>query len=344
MIDHSPGAAPCVLLLGVTGTIGRATAASLLARGYRVICPLRSPTSAVKETLDQTSLTDAEFVVGDVTDSSFLTEKLFQNCRFDAIVSCLASRSGEPNDAWAIDYRAHKNLLAIASSNAVKQFVLLSAICVQKPKLAFQQAKLAFEKELSASGLTYSIVRPTAFFKSLSGQVARVRAGKAFLIFGDGQLTACKPISDADLANYLVDCLEQAALQNRILPIGGPGPAMTPRQQGRQLFELLEMDAHFQQVPPGLLAVIATILSVLGKVLPSLATKAELAKIGHYYATESMLVWDRETGRYSADATPETGKDRLVDYYRQLIDGSASLQLGNHAVFSDPKQRARAKP
>ena len=43
-------------------------------------------------------------------------------------------------------------------------------------------------------------MRPTAFFKSLSGQVERVRGGRPFLLFGDGTLTACKPISDADLA------------------------------------------------------------------------------------------------------------------------------------------------
>jgi divinyl chlorophyllide a 8-vinyl-reductase len=54
--------------------------------------------------------------------------------------------------------------------------VLLSAICVQKPLLEFQRAKLKFEAELQATAeadpsLTYSIVRPTAFFKSLGGQV-----------------------------------------------------------------------------------------------------------------------------------------------------------------------------
>ncbi len=80
----------------------------------------------------------------------------------------------------------------------MSHFVLLSAICAQKPVLAFQKAKLAFEAHLLEQGLTYSIVRPTAFFKSLSGQVARVKQGGPFLVFGDGRLTACKPISDAD--------------------------------------------------------------------------------------------------------------------------------------------------
>ncbi len=43
----------------------------------------------------------------------------------------------------------------------MSHFVLLSAICVQKPLLAFQKAKLAFEAHLPEQGLTYSIVRPT---------------------------------------------------------------------------------------------------------------------------------------------------------------------------------------
>jgi divinyl chlorophyllide a 8-vinyl-reductase len=76
-------------------------------------------------------------------------------------------------------------------------------------------------------------VRPTAFFKSLSGQVARVQQGKPFLVFGDGTLTACKPISDDDLGDYLAGCLTRPdSRHNRVLPIGGPGPAITPRQQG----------------------------------------------------------------------------------------------------------------
>lgn len=43
---------------------------------------------------------------------------------------------------------------------------------LQRPLLEFQKAKLAFEEKLCSVGdITYSIVRPTAFFKSLAGQV-----------------------------------------------------------------------------------------------------------------------------------------------------------------------------
>ena len=72
--------------------------------------------------------------------------------------------------------------------------------CCNKPKLHFQFAKLKLEAKLQEqSEISYTIVRPTAFFKSLSGQIDRVLAGKPFLIFGNGELTRCKPISDADL-------------------------------------------------------------------------------------------------------------------------------------------------
>jgi divinyl chlorophyllide a 8-vinyl-reductase len=199
--------------------------------------------------------------------------------------------------------------------------------------LAFQAAKLAFEARLMASGLRYSIVRPTAYFKSLSGQIARVEAGKPFLVFGDGRLTACKPISDRDLGDYLAGCLDDPRRWNRVLPIGGPGPAITPRDQAEWLFQRLGRPVKLRQVPVGMMDAIIAGLSLGGRVLPGLRAKAELARIGRYYATESMLVWDAAAGAYDAGATPETGQDRLFDFYEAVITGQARVDLGAHAVF-----------
>jgi divinyl chlorophyllide a 8-vinyl-reductase len=325
-----------VLVLGATGTIGRATVAELVSRGHEAVCLVRRRrTGGDKGTQapQERRLAGAELRFADVTDPGSLARAVHGHERFDALISCLASRTGAPADAWAIDYQAHIHALELATSVGVRQMVLLSAICVQKPRLAFQHAKLAFEEALIGSGLTYSIVRPTAYFKSLSGQVARLQRGKPFLVFGDGTLTACKPISDADLASYIADCLENRTLEDRILPIGGPGPAITPRDQGEYLFRLLGRAPRFKQVPPGFLRAIAATLGVMGKVVPPLAAKAELARIGHYYGTESMLVMDPKTGRYDADATPETGQETLFAYYRRLIEGRETVDLGEHAVF-----------
>ena len=325
-----------VLVLGGTGTIGRATVLALLARGHEVVCLVRPRTEAggvATADASERLLAGATPRYGDVTDAGSLARDGFGGERFDVLVSCLASRTGVAKDAWAIDYAAHLTALAAAKTAGVKHMVLVSAICVQKPLLAFQQAKLAFERALMGSGLTYSIVRPTAFFKSLSGQVDRVKRGKPFLMFGDGTRTACKPISDADLADYIASCLDDTSRYNRILPIGGPGEAITPKQQGEHLFRLLGREPKFKQVPLALLDTLVTGLGVMGRVVPALAAKAELARIGRYYATESMLVLDPATGRYDAGATPSTGTETLFDFYARLVRGEATTELGDHAVF-----------
>ena len=73
-----------------------------------------------------------------------------------------------------MDYQATLNTLEAARAQGAAHYVLLSAICVQRPLLEFQRAKLAFEEKLAAAGdISYSVVRPTAFFKSLAGQVRR---------------------------------------------------------------------------------------------------------------------------------------------------------------------------
>ena len=312
-----------VLLLGATGTIGRATADALAEAGCSV-------TALVRPASDHGPLPGTVFEGG--LDRASI-EKALVESGAGAVVSCLASRTGVAADAWAIDHAANSAALKAAEAAGVRQFVLLSAICVQKPRLAFQHAKLAFEAELQASPMTWSIVRPTAFFKSLSGQVGRLRAGKPFLVFGDGRLTSCKPISDQDTARFLVRCLHDEGMQYRVLPIGGPGPAITPLQQGEMLFEALGMSPRFKHVPVGMISTIIAGLTPLGRMSRRLAEKAELARIGRYYATESMLVWDEAATRYDAEATPEFGSDTLAEHYRRLAAGDISDTRGAHAVF-----------
>ena len=325
-----------VLVLGATGTIGRATALALAQRGHEVVCLVRPRAGVGGRLAPEASaamLDGCAVRFGHAADRTSLARDGFGGEEFDALVSCLGSRTGTPKDAWAVDYQANADALALAKGAGVRHVVYLSAICVQKPRLAFQQAKLAFENLLVESGPTWSIVRPTAFFKSLAGQVERVKQGKPFLVFGDGTRTACKPIGDRDLGEFLAGCLDDESRWNRILPIGGPGAAITPREQGERLFALVGREPKFRRAPFALLDAIIVILAALGKVSPALAEKAELARIGRYYASESMLVLDPATGRYDAALTPSTGSETLFDLYARMIRGEATIDRGDHAVF-----------
>ena len=310
-----------VLLFGGTGTIGRATAKALRAQGHRV-------TALIRPGADASLLPGCTVIRGEFPDAlpAAMTG-------IDAVISCLASRTGEPRDAWAVDHAANSAVLKAAVDAGVRHFTLLSAICVQKPFLDFQRAKLAFEGELQAAPLAWTIVRPTAYFKSLSGQVPRVARGQPFLVFGNGRLTACKPISDADLGRYVALTLTDPAKRNRILPIGGPGPAITPLDQAAMLERLTGRPVRIRRVPVALMHGIVGLLAALGTLSPRLRAKAQLARIGRYYATQSMLVWNPATRNYDADSTPEFGTDRLEDHYAATLRGEVADDRGAHAIF-----------
>ena len=140
-------------------------------------------------------------------------------------------------------------------------------------------------------------------------------------------------LGGGDLARFIAGCLTEPARQNAILPIGGPGPALTPIEMGAALFDALGLPPRYRRVSPRVISTIAEGLRMAGLFHRGLATKSELARIGHYYATESMLLWDAARQRYDAEATPEYGTETLIDFYRDLAAGRATIDRGDHAVF-----------
>jgi divinyl chlorophyllide a 8-vinyl-reductase len=274
-----------VAVAGATGYIGKFCVQECVRRGYNTIAVARKegPGSVFE---------GATTVVADVTDPASLEEKLFKNHKVDVVISCLASRSGTKSDSWLIDYQATANCLNEGVKADLRHFVLLSAFCVRKPLLEFQKAKLKFEKELrqasdaSDGKLTYSVVRPTAFFKSVSGQLEVVKGGFPFVVFGDGTMCKCNPISEADLATYMVDCIADPSKNNKILDLGGPDEGYTMAQQGELLAEACGVEPNIMKAPVGLFDAIIGALDFGGRFLDSLQDAAELARIGKYYAVE----------------------------------------------------------
>ena len=238
---------------------------------------------------------------------------------------------------------------------------LLSAICVQKPLLEFQRAKLRLEEAItSQSDVTYSIVRPTAFFKSLAGQVSLVKGGfdtassyvaralwqvylehrqgvlltlknagqvsivkggNPYVMFGDGQICKANAISEADLAIVMADCITNKDRWNKILPVGGPGKPVTPLEQSQILFDLFGLQPKYIKVPIAVFDVIVSAIEFMSKFFPSLVDTAEFAKIGRYYATEDMVA-------------PSYGTTTLKDFFEDVAkNGLKGQELGDQAVF-----------
>jgi divinyl chlorophyllide a 8-vinyl-reductase len=82
-----------ILVLGGTGTIGRATVRALVSRGHAVVCLVRRPAPLPA---------GATARVADVTDPASLARDGLRGEPFDVLISCLASRTGLPRRTRSI--------------------------------------------------------------------------------------------------------------------------------------------------------------------------------------------------------------------------------------------------
>ena len=320
-----------VLLIGVSGYIGRHVAKELVRKGYTPICPLRKNYPELKKELN---LTNESAPLCDLSKLESIEQVLQLHPDLVAVISCIASRTGGVKESWDVDYRLNENLLTAIKGRKAIKFIFLSAICVQKPKLNFQFAKLAFEKSLQGSGLDHTIIRPTAYFKSLAGQIERIKKGKRFIVFDNGKLSSTKPISERDLSTFLVETINSPSSRNKILSIGGPGPDLTQKDMGKILFDLVKAKPKFIYFPSFIFKLLSSILFPISMISDRVADLVEFLKIAHYYATESMLVWDKQAKEYSSRATPETGRDHLRSFYRRVLrSGINNDKLDSKRLF-----------
>eukprot|EP00956_Cyclotella_meneghiniana_P005972 scaffold7802_cov71-Cyclotella_meneghiniana.AAC.7 len=322
-----PGIGKTAIVAGATGYIGRAVVRECISRGYHTVSLVRNTTSASKDdaligsSLVQCNVVDEEElnkIVTEIANGKHLmlaSSSTTQPPPIDLLVSCLASPSGIESEVYSIDYSATLSFLNAGRTNNARHFVLLSAFCCRNPVLKLQQAKLKFESQLaSQSDMSYSIVRPTAFFKSVSGQFESISKGNSYVLFGDGEVTHCNPICERDLATYMCDCALETykeARWNRILNIGGPDEPLSNRQLAEMMFQSIGKPPKFVYVPTQIFDVSIGMIEVIAKNFPSQKWEdvLETAKIGKYYAVEDML---------TTNENEKFGKRKMMDHFEQI--------------------------
>jgi len=320
MADMVPGEACSgekLVVVGATGYIGKAVVREAVRRGYPTTAVVRDASKVATEAKFQ----GASIVEADVCAPSTLADGAFAKGSVDVVISCLASRSGSKKDSFAIDYQATLNCLDAARAAGARHFVMLSAFCVKSAErndpyaLQFQYAKKDMEEALRAQDdMTYSIVRPTAFFKSVSGQLEVVDKGAPFVYFdlGSGKSATCNPISEPDLANALIDTLTDDSKKNTVWNLGGPDMGMSMQQQGELVADVLgKEEAKLLGVPIGIFDVIINGLQGAANLFKSekLEDAAEFGRIGRYYAIEDML---------TTDPADKYGRTTLREHYERI--------------------------
>lgn len=199
------------LITGATGGIGR-----------RVVRLLRQREQSVRAFVRLTSRYSelehrgAEIFIGDL-----LEERDIQKASRD--VKYVISAHGSDSDALSLDYRANIELIDQAKANGVEHFVFISVLGADRgyEDAPVFKAKRAVERYLSASGLNYTILRPSGLASNLLPLVEQFRETGLYLLIGDRK-NRTSIVSTDDLAKIVVDSVTVEGARNQILPVGGP--------------------------------------------------------------------------------------------------------------------------
>ena len=281
-MNNGETSAKTVLIVGATGYIGGAVVAEAVQQGYDVVAVTRSQKK-------DGQFEGAEVVLADVTDPASIATAF--NRKIDVVISCLACRSGLARDFDEIDYKATLNILNLAQENGVDKFILLSAICIRKPDLPLQLAKLKMEDALIRSGIDYTIVRPTAYFWVFDVQSKMIQQGKPGYVIGSGDQARHNPIAKEDLAEFMVGSIRKTERQNRIFIIGGPevpDNIITYKESVLMIFESLGKEPKVVSVPGWVFTAVIQITRFIGIFSRKVGVFSEFLKIVYYYLENDM--------------------------------------------------------
>lgn len=199
------------LITGATGGIGR-----------RVVRLLRRREQSVRAFVRLTSRYSelehrgAEIFIGDLLEERDI-QKASRGVKY------IISAHGSDSDALSLDYRANIELIDQAKANGVEHFVFISVLGADRgyEDAPVFKAKRAVERYLSASGLNYTILRPSGLASNLLPLVEQFRQTGLYLLIGDRK-NRTSIVSTDDLARIVVDSVTVEGARNQILPVGGP--------------------------------------------------------------------------------------------------------------------------
>ena len=200
-----------ILVAGASGYLGKYILEELDSWGIPVLALVRAP-----EKLKDLNHRDMKIVKAEVTRP----ETLSGVCRdVETVISTVGIT--RPKDGLAymdVDYQANVNLLQEAERAGVRKFIYVSVIDGDKLRhLKDIEAKERFVDALKASGLEYTVIRPSGFFSDLRDLLCKAEKGRVVL-FGNGELKI-NPIHGADLAEV---CVRAIAQNEKEISLGGP--------------------------------------------------------------------------------------------------------------------------
>jgi len=238
-----------ILVTGGTGYVGPKIVHALRAHERDVRALVRR-----RERGAQLAGWGAELAIGDVTDPESLRAAL-DGCTH--VVHLVAIIRGRPADFERVMTQGTRNVIAAAKEAGVQRFVLMSALgttAETKDLVPYFGSKWAMEQDLLASGLEYTIFRPSFVFGRDGGVlptfVKQVRYSPVVTVIGSGA-PRVQPIWAEDVGEYFARAVDLPAAANRTFEIGGPD-IVTWDGLYRTIAKVLGKRRRLLHVPAGL--------------------------------------------------------------------------------------------
>lgn len=262
-----------ILIVGGTGSLGRATAKLLLARGSRVRIMTRSSEGAGALADD-----GAEIVRGDLLDAGSLASACRGAGQVLAAAHSILGRGRQ--SSIHVDDRGHRLLIAAAKSAGVRRFIYTSAYAHGSSSrlVPFFRIKAEIEKAVIGSGMRYTILRPTAFMEPHAHTLVGlpVAENRKVMVFGDG-MAPRNYVAPEDVARVAEIALTGDALEGESVDIGGPENLTT--MDVIRLYERLSgRSARVTHLPLGLPRLLAPLARPFH---PGLSQIMALAALSH---------------------------------------------------------------
>ena len=288
-----------IAVIGASGNTGSTVAELALENGHDLRAVARNP-----DALTKLANRGAEIVTADLDDQEAILSAL---SGIEALYYCSPLPVGY-DEPFAVERAWGRNLINAARSVGANHFVLLSAMGPETaPGVELIETKRAVERELAASSLAYTILRPSMFMDNvaMAGPETLLEIG---LTWPFSESALIQPIAASDIAQIAFLAIASGP-RNRSFDLVGP-EALTFPQIASELGRAMGSDVRFTAIPD------EVFVEHVGAAIGS--TKVAAAVAGAY------RLWERD-GSVTGDASKlETEFDvsltRFQDYAANIAE------------------------
>lgn len=208
-----------ILVVGSTGFLGSDVVRRLATSGRQVRALVRASSDPAKRA--QLEAWGATLCEGDLKDSASLQRACAGVDTVISTASATVSRGGGDN-LETVDRQGQLQLVDAAEGAGVRHFIYVSFSGNNTDVFPLSEAKRGVEKRLRDGRVKYTIVRASYFMEVwLSPMLGFDPAGGRVRIYGSGD-QPMSMISVSDVGAYVAGCVDNPAVENQTIELGGP--------------------------------------------------------------------------------------------------------------------------